>query len=54
VKLVLYNENVNRLVDLLEVPQDTDGVSGRDLKEMCREASLLGTREYVISIRRKS
>uniref|UniRef100_A0A452EZ81 Outer mitochondrial transmembrane helix translocase n=1 Tax=Capra hircus TaxID=9925 RepID=A0A452EZ81_CAPHI len=48
-KLILKNENVDRHVDLLEVAQETDGFSGSDLKEMCRDAALLCVREYVNS-----
>lgn len=40
---------VDRHVDLLEVAQETDGFSGSDLKEMCRDAALLCVREYVNS-----
>uniref|UniRef100_A0A8C6YFP7 Outer mitochondrial transmembrane helix translocase n=2 Tax=Naja naja TaxID=35670 RepID=A0A8C6YFP7_NAJNA len=46
-KLILKNENVDRHVDLLEVAKETDGFSGSDLKEMCRDAALLCVREYV-------
>ena len=34
-KLILKNENVDRHVDLLEVAQETDAFSGRDLNAMC-------------------
>jgi len=40
---------VDRHVDLLEVAKETDGFSGSDLKEMCRDAALLCVREYVNS-----
>lgn len=40
---------VDRRVDLLEVAKETDGFSGSDLKEMCRDAALLCVREYVNS-----
>lgn len=46
-KLILRNENVDRHVDLLQVAKETDGFSGSDLKEMCRDAALLCVREYV-------
>lgn len=36
-------------MDLLEIAKDTDGFSGSDLKEMCRDAALLCVREYVKS-----
>lgn len=38
---------VDRHVDLLQVAKETDGFSGSDLKEMCRDAALLCVREYV-------
>uniref|UniRef100_A0A8C6W2M7 Outer mitochondrial transmembrane helix translocase n=1 Tax=Nannospalax galili TaxID=1026970 RepID=A0A8C6W2M7_NANGA len=53
-KLILKNENVDRQVDLLEVAQETDGFSGSDLKEMCRDAALLCVREYVNSTSEES
>lgn len=40
---------MDRHVDLLEVARETDGFSGSDLKEMCRDAALLCVREYVNS-----
>lgn len=40
---------MDRHVDLLEVAKETDGFSGSDLKEMCRDAALLCVREYVNS-----
>uniref|UniRef100_A0A8B9QF24 Outer mitochondrial transmembrane helix translocase n=1 Tax=Apteryx owenii TaxID=8824 RepID=A0A8B9QF24_APTOW len=43
------NQPVDRHVDLLEVAKETDGFSGSDLKEMCRDAALLCVREYVNS-----
>uniref|UniRef100_A0A803V1M4 Outer mitochondrial transmembrane helix translocase n=1 Tax=Ficedula albicollis TaxID=59894 RepID=A0A803V1M4_FICAL len=48
-KLILKNENVDSQVDLLQVAKETDGFSGSDLKEMCRDAALLCVREYVNS-----
>uniref|UniRef100_H0Z3L3 Outer mitochondrial transmembrane helix translocase n=1 Tax=Taeniopygia guttata TaxID=59729 RepID=H0Z3L3_TAEGU len=48
-KLILKNENVDSHVDLLQVAKETDGFSGSDLKEMCRDAALLCVREYVNS-----
>ncbi|ETE66294.1 ATPase family AAA domain-containing protein 1 [Ophiophagus hannah] len=42
-----FNCQVDRHVDLLEVAKETDGFSGSDLKEMCRDAALLCVREYV-------
>ncbi|KAG8523114.1 ATPase family AAA domain-containing protein 1 [Galemys pyrenaicus] len=53
-KHVLYLFKVDRHVDLLEVAQETDGFSGSDLKEMCRDAALLCVREYVNSTSEES
>ncbi|XP_008940284.1 PREDICTED: ATPase family AAA domain-containing protein 1-like [Merops nubicus] len=41
------SNTVDRHVDLLQVAKETDGFSGSDLKEMCRDAALLCVREYV-------
>uniref|UniRef100_A0A2K5MQ37 Outer mitochondrial transmembrane helix translocase n=1 Tax=Cercocebus atys TaxID=9531 RepID=A0A2K5MQ37_CERAT len=46
--------HINQHVDLLEVAQETDGFSGSDLKEMCRDAALLCVREYVNSTSEES
>lgn len=45
----LVSGQVDRHVDLLQVAKETDGFSGSDLKEMCRDAALLCVREYVNS-----
>lgn len=47
--LILRNENVDAHVDLGQVATSTDGFSGSDLKEMCRDAALLCVRESVIN-----
>ncbi|KAG9345996.1 hypothetical protein JZ751_007811 [Albula glossodonta] len=46
-KLILENENVDSIVDLCEVAKETDGFSGSDLREMCRDAALLCVRDFV-------
>ncbi|XP_030629443.1 outer mitochondrial transmembrane helix translocase [Chanos chanos] len=46
-KLILENENVESRVDLKEIAKDTEGFSGSDLREMCRDAALLCVRDYV-------
>lgn len=38
---------VDRSVDLFNVAMETDGFSGSDLREMCRDAALLCVRDYV-------
>ncbi|XP_026869260.1 ATPase family AAA domain-containing protein 1-B [Electrophorus electricus] len=45
-KLILENENVES-VDLCETAKKTEGFSGSDLKEMCRDAALLCVRDFV-------
>ncbi|XP_066520001.1 outer mitochondrial transmembrane helix translocase isoform X2 [Hoplias malabaricus] len=46
-KLILHNENVAAAVDLCEIAKETEGFSGSDLREMCRDAALLCVRDFV-------
>lgn len=46
-KLILDNERVDSEVDLEAVAKDTEGFSGSDLREMCRDAALLCVRDFV-------
>ncbi|XP_035522050.1 ATPase family AAA domain-containing protein 1-B-like [Morone saxatilis] len=46
-KLILENESVDLSVDLVDVAKETDGFSGSDLREMCRDAALLCVRDFV-------
>lgn len=46
-RLILINEKVDASVDLRAVAKDTDGFSGSDLREMCRDAALLCVRDFV-------
>ncbi|OCT69840.1 outer mitochondrial transmembrane helix translocase isoform X2 [Xenopus laevis] len=46
--LILRNERVDSHVDLQEIASSSDGFSGSDLKEMCRDAALLCVRDSVI------
>ncbi|XP_023262137.1 ATPase family AAA domain-containing protein 1-B-like [Seriola lalandi dorsalis] len=48
-KLILENESVDSSVDLIDVAKETDGFSGSDLREMCRDAALLCVRDFVHS-----
>ncbi|XP_069467390.1 outer mitochondrial transmembrane helix translocase isoform X4 [Ambystoma mexicanum] len=48
-KLILKNENVDSELDMHKVAEETDGFSGSDLKEMCRDAALFCVREYINS-----
>lgn len=38
---------VDSSVDLLDVARETDGFSGSDLREMCRDAALLCVRDFI-------
>uniref|UniRef100_A0A673B8D1 Outer mitochondrial transmembrane helix translocase n=1 Tax=Sphaeramia orbicularis TaxID=375764 RepID=A0A673B8D1_9TELE len=46
-RLILENESVDVSVDLVEIAKETDGFSGSDLREMCRDAALLCVRDFV-------
>ncbi|XP_053709520.1 outer mitochondrial transmembrane helix translocase [Synchiropus splendidus] len=46
-KLILEDENVDSSVDLSYVAKETEGFSGSDLREMCRDAALLCVRDFV-------
>ncbi|KAM9772936.1 outer mitochondrial transmembrane helix translocase isoform X2 [Syngnathus typhle] len=46
-KLILENESVDESVELLEIAKETEGFSGSDLREMCRDSALLCVRDYV-------
>lgn len=46
-KLILENENVEPAVDFSEIAKGTEGFSGSDLREMCRDAALLCVRDFV-------
>ncbi|KAI4790249.1 hypothetical protein KUCAC02_034745 [Chaenocephalus aceratus] len=46
-KLILEDESVDLSVDLCGVAKETEGFSGSDLREMCRDAALLCVRDFV-------
>ncbi|KAK7877146.1 hypothetical protein WMY93_032126 [Mugilogobius chulae] len=46
-RLILDNERVDSGVDLVEISKETEGFSGSDLRETCRDAALLCVRDYV-------
>ncbi|KAM9336155.1 outer mitochondrial transmembrane helix translocase [Symphorus nematophorus] len=46
-KLILENESVDLSVNLSDVAKETEGFSGSDLREMCRDAALLCVRDFV-------
>uniref|UniRef100_A0A4W5QQR7 Outer mitochondrial transmembrane helix translocase n=1 Tax=Hucho hucho TaxID=62062 RepID=A0A4W5QQR7_9TELE len=45
-KLILKNENVDPTVDFVDMAKETDGFSGSDLREMCRDAALICVRDF--------
>ncbi|XP_067908622.1 outer mitochondrial transmembrane helix translocase isoform X2 [Heterodontus francisci] len=45
--LILQNEKVDNCVNLDEVAKETNGFSGSDLKELCRDAAMFCVRDYV-------
>eukprot|EP00066_Takifugu_rubripes_P027468 XP_011616734.1 PREDICTED: ATPase family AAA domain-containing protein 1-B-like [Takifugu rubripes] len=46
-RLILENEKVDPSVDLGSIAMETEGFSGSDLREMCRDAALLCVRDFV-------
>uniref|UniRef100_A0A4W3KH72 Outer mitochondrial transmembrane helix translocase n=1 Tax=Callorhinchus milii TaxID=7868 RepID=A0A4W3KH72_CALMI len=45
--LILLNEKVDIHVNLNEIARETEGFSGSDLKELCRDAAMFCVRDYV-------
>ncbi|XP_005952428.1 outer mitochondrial transmembrane helix translocase isoform X2 [Haplochromis burtoni] len=48
-RLILENEKVDPLINFSHIAGETEGFSGSDLKEICREAALLCVREIMDS-----
>ncbi|XP_015269695.1 PREDICTED: ATPase family AAA domain-containing protein 1-A-like [Gekko japonicus] len=46
-KLILSGENLSNAVDLKEMAEKTNGYSGSDLRELCRDAAMHRVRDYV-------
>lgn len=46
-KLILSGENLSNAINLKEIAEKTDGYSGSDLRELCRDAAMYRVRDYV-------
>ncbi|XP_077601222.1 outer mitochondrial transmembrane helix translocase-like isoform X2 [Stigmatopora nigra] len=46
-RLILAEENLSHTVNLKEMAEKTEGYSGSDLRELCRDAALYRVRDYV-------
>ncbi|CAL9708653.1 unnamed protein product [Knipowitschia caucasica] len=45
--LVLAGENLSNAINLKEIAEKTEGYSGSDLRELCRDAAMYRVRDYV-------
>ncbi|XP_068994463.1 outer mitochondrial transmembrane helix translocase [Embiotoca jacksoni] len=46
-RLILVGENLSNAINLKEIAEKTDGYSGSDLRELCRDAAMYRVRDYV-------
>ncbi|XP_016101170.1 ATPase family AAA domain-containing protein 1-A isoform X2 [Sinocyclocheilus grahami] len=46
-RLILSGENLSNAINLKEIAAQTEGYSGSDLKELCRDAAMYRVRDYV-------
>lgn len=46
-RLILAGENLSNAINLKEIADKTEGYSGSDLKELCRDAAIYRVRDYV-------
>ncbi|XP_070761003.1 outer mitochondrial transmembrane helix translocase isoform X1 [Enoplosus armatus] len=46
-RLILAGENLSNAINLKEISEKTEGYSGSDLRELCRDAAMYRVRDYV-------
>ncbi|KAM9393348.1 outer mitochondrial transmembrane helix translocase [Pholidichthys leucotaenia] len=46
-RLILAGENLSNAINLKEIAEKTEGYSGSDLRELCRDAAMYRVRDYV-------
>ncbi|KAK5910459.1 hypothetical protein CesoFtcFv8_004292 [Champsocephalus esox] len=46
-RLILAGENLSNAINLKEIAERTEGYSGSDLRELCRDAAMYRVRDYV-------
>ncbi|XP_005933376.1 outer mitochondrial transmembrane helix translocase [Haplochromis burtoni] len=46
-RLILAGENLSNAINLKEIAEKTEGCSGSDLRELCRDAAMYRVRDYV-------
>ncbi|KAL1273856.1 hypothetical protein QQF64_026670 [Cirrhinus molitorella] len=46
-RLILSGENLSNAINLKEIADQTEGYSGSDLRELCRDAAMYRVRDYV-------
>ncbi|XP_054629649.1 outer mitochondrial transmembrane helix translocase isoform X1 [Dunckerocampus dactyliophorus] len=46
-RLILAGENLSNTINLKEIAEKTEGYSGSDLRELCRDAAMYRVRDYV-------
>ena len=45
--LILHNEPISNDIDIFQLSKMTEGYSGSDLQELCRNASVYRVRDYI-------